>query len=256
MEYTLLKGTFRPDVGRPDGDSVHFMPENPTLLGRIPRRNRRRAPEVNNEGTLNIRYEGIDTLETNYRGPNQGQFARKATDKNIEILKAAQNDGIQGYILARVIDPNKRPIVFAFVGNIEESDGTHMGLDVEQMKDSVNFQMIQSGLAYPCFYSTLPDDLRAAISAAASEAEENDLGFWLHDRTQKGVEWEGPDSISNLQPIFPKLWRRLADYRRDRYFRDEAETLDAFIDYLGLQEEKGSHSFRIVIHYHRPDSYR
>lgn len=239
MEYMLLKGTFKPS--NPDGDSIHFMPDNPNapdLLRRLPRRKRYGSPEIKNDGRVKIRYEGIDTLETRYRGSTQGEFAHRATCKNLELLEAPnENNKTQGYILTHLIDTYGRPVAFVFVGDAKENDGTRVKLDVDQIKQSVNFGIIQAGLAYPCFYSTLADNLRRAISAVAIEARDNCLEFWPNDHTESGVTWGGPDSVSELQPIFPKLWRHLKKYSRAKDFKDKANTLDAFIDYLRLQIE-------------------
>ena len=217
---------------------MHFMPNNPTPLGKLPRRDRHRYPNMETKDTINLRYEGIDTWETHYYGKSQGDFAHTATTENLKLLGYSdENKKPQGYILTRLIDPYGRPVVFAFVGDPKENeeDGTRVKLDVQRMKSSVNFKLIQSGLAYPSFYSTLPDDLRGAIRDAVIN---DDSEFCPRDHTRSGVDWGGPGSISDLQPIFPKLWRRLRDYIRDRYFSEEADTLDAFIDYLRLQEER------------------
>ena len=106
------------------------------------------------------------------------------------------------------------------------------------MRESVNFQLIEIGFAYPCFYSKLAYHLRAAIKKAVSEVRKPEIELWSHDLTQQGVEWKGPNSISEIGPIFPKLWRRLRDYIRDPYFGKDAQNLDAFIEYLRLQEER------------------
>ena len=54
MKYTLLKGTFKPS--NPD---VHFMPDDPEPLRRLPRRNRHRYPDKKVGETVKLRYEGI-----------------------------------------------------------------------------------------------------------------------------------------------------------------------------------------------------
>ena len=238
MEYMLFKGTFRPEVGRPDGDSVRFKPDDSSPLIRLPRRSRRRGPDIKGDGTINLRYEGIDTLETWYRGYNQGELADEVTKKHVEILNcSSRNDKIRGYILTRLIELYGRPVVFAFVDDANVDDHTRVKLDVHQVRDSVNFQLIQSGFAYPCFYSTLACNLREAIRDAVSRARSSESGLWSRDLTQKGVGWNDLDSIE-IGPIFPKLWRRLIDYVEDEDFRGDVQTLDTFIEYLSLQEEK------------------
>ena len=63
MPFTLIAGEFVPEAGRPDGDSMRFRPDDPTPLFSLPRRGR--PPGVNSRnGTVQLRYEGIDTMES------------------------------------------------------------------------------------------------------------------------------------------------------------------------------------------------
>ncbi len=204
MPFTLLKGTFKPEAGTPDGDSMRFKPDNPAPLFALPREGR--APRVNrNNGTVQLRYEGIDTLEKDAKEP----FASDATKKNRELTGVPnQNDEAEGYILANQIGPNGRPICFVFAGTTLEGDGQSIFLDRNRVKDSVNYQLLDAGVAYPLFYDTLFGDLRVELASAAASARTTAKGFWPHDKTKDGVTWGGAQSLPNLQPIFPKLWRR------------------------------------------------
>lgn len=228
MPFTLLKGRFKPDTGIPDGDSVRFAPTDPSPLFTLRRQGR--TPRINqNNGTVQLRFEGIDALEKEAKEP----FASDATSKNLDLLGLSNpSDESDGYILANQIGPHGRPICFVFAGTIDEPDGSSIFLDVEQMKQSVNFQLIDSGVVYPLFYDTLFYDLRSALSDAVVNARRSGQGIWPHDKTVAGVKWAGASSLPNLEPIFPKLWRRLEKYTQHRDFRDEADTLDAFIDFL------------------------
>lgn len=228
MTFTLLKGRFKPAAGIPDGDSVRFGPIDPSPLFTLPRQGR--TPRVNqNNGTVQLRFEGIDALEKEAKEP----FAADATAKNIELLGlSSPADESDGYILANQIGPYGRPICFVFEGDADEPDGSSIFLDVERMKLSVNFQLIDVGAVYPLFYDTLYGDLRSALAASAVSARTSGRGIWPHDQTTTGVTWTGASSLPNLDPIFPKLWRRLEKYTQNRDFRDESDTLDAFIDFL------------------------
>lgn len=228
MPFTLLKGTFKPGAGFPDGDSVRFMPDDPSPLFALPRRGR--APRVNeNNGTIQLRYEGIDAIEKDAKEP----FASDATNKNLELLGlSGPTAESAGYILANQIGPNGRPICFVFAGETEEVDGSSIFLRVDRMKDSVNFRLVEAGAVYPLFYDTLFGDLRSALASAAASTRSAGLGFWQNDRTSLGVTWGGASSLPDLDPILPKLWRRLEKYTQNRDFRDESDTLDAFIDFL------------------------
>ena len=225
MPFTLFTGTFKPESGEPDGDSIRFMPDNPM------------ESPISESGietgeTINLRYEGIDTLEIDRdgNGIDQGCFGYEATNKNRELLGVPnQDDTKEGYILTRRLTRWGRPIAFLFTGEAPEQDGSSVWLTADWMKDSVNFQLIEAGLAYPLFYDTLFKDLREAIKSAAAAAQSKRLGLWPHDQTRDGVIWNGRDSLAELQPIFPKIWRRLKKYARQG---SEADTLDTFISFL------------------------
>lgn len=228
MPFVLLKGSFKPSAGIPDGDSVRFAPDDPSPLFSLPRIGR--APRVNqNNGTVQLRYEGIDTLEKDAIEP----FASDATNKNLELL-GVTNDTPEprGYILANQIGPNGRPICFVFAGETKKEDGKSIFLRVPQMRVSVNYKMVESGMSYPLFYDTLYADLRGELSKATATARSRGLGLWPSDRTVLGVQWQGRTSLPNLPPIFPKLWRRLEKYTQNRDFRDESETLESFVEFL------------------------
>ena len=234
MPFTLLKGTFKPATGIPDGDTVRFQPDDPSPLFTLPRRGR--PPRVNqNNGTISLRCEGIDALEKDAKEP----FASDATNKNLEILGLVgpTAEGA-GYILTNQIGPNGRPISFVFVGEADEDDGASIFLNVDLLKESVNFRLIEASVVYPLFYDTLFSDLRSALASAVSAARSFGLGVWSSDKTHTGVTWGGAASLPNLDPIFPKLWRRLEKYTQDRDFRDESGTLDAFIDFLEANKDR------------------
>ena len=123
MLYRLIKGTFKPEIGDLDGDSVRFAPENRDLISDIPRR--RDPPYVRrSDGTINLRYEGIDALEKRQdltkkmaKEQERRRFAKEAKNKNFKLLGTPDGKGeASGYILTKLIDGYGRPIVFAFTG--------------------------------------------------------------------------------------------------------------------------------------------
>src|SRR3954471_24978466 len=95
MPFTLIKGSFRPAAGTPDGDSVRFEPDDPDLMRSIPGV---RMPA--GQTTVQLRYEGIDALEKKAIQP----YARNARDTNLHLLGTQGADdpvGARGYILTR-----------------------------------------------------------------------------------------------------------------------------------------------------------
>lgn len=240
MPFTLIQGTFKPDTGRPDGDTVRFAPDNSRLVFLLDRRGR--PPKINRtNGTTSLRYEGIDAMEKSARTPESSD----ATEKNLDLLGITDTvRETRGYILSNQLGPNGRPISFIFTGDPEdgEKDGDSIFMTAERMETSLNYQLIENGNAYPLFYDTLFSDLRQELTNAVVAARTADKGIWQDDATTSGVTWGGADSLGRFEPIFPKLWRRLEGYTQDRDYRDDSDTLDEFIDYL-----KSKRSERLLI---------
>ena len=113
-----------------------------------------------------------------------------------------------------------------------------MFLTPERMKASLNYQLIENGNAYPLYYDTLFYDLRQELTDAVKAAREAKRGVWQNDATTTGITWKGADSLDDLPPIFPKLWRRLQGYTQDRDFKADARSLDNFIDYLQIKRSE------------------
>lgn len=234
MPFTLLQGVFKPDAGVPDGDTIRFVPENPDLLLTLPRQGR--SPRINtNNGTVSLRYEGIDAIERDAIEP----FASNATKQNLNRLGlTSPTDETPGYILTNQIGPNGRPICFVFAGTAPEADGTRIFLDAERMEESINCQLVETGSVYPFFFDTLFAELREVLAAATIAARSSNIGFWPQDKTTMGVDWQGGSSLPTIDPIFPRLWRRLERYTQDRDFRNESDTLDVFIDFLMANKDR------------------
>ena len=92
-------------------------------------------------------------------------FSSDATKSHLELCGVPNGTGTaRGYILCGQIGPNGRPISFAYAGDPPEADGSSIVLDVDRMKESVNFQQLSRGHAYPLFYDTLVDNLRIAMA--------------------------------------------------------------------------------------------
>jgi len=234
MPFTLIKGEFVPEAGRPDGDSVRFRPDDPTPLFMLKRRGK--APKINERnGTIQLRFEGIDTMESKAAQP----FSSDATKSNLELCGVADGTGTaRGYILSNQIGPNGRPIAFVYQGEPSESDDASVFLDSERMKESINCQQIERGHAFPLFYDTLFADLRKTLAEQVSVVRTAAQNVWASDVTNIGAPYSGPSSLATMPPIFPKLWRRLDKYSRDSDIADP-NSLSEFKTYLeSLREER------------------
>lgn len=229
MKFTLVKGTFMPIAGIPDGDTVKFKPQCWSTLEGLEGACRLKKSKRGG-GTVALRYEGIDAPERGAKEP----FASAATAKNIELLglRDVYDEG-PGYILTCQLGPWGRPIAFVFAGEeAPAEDGASICLDVELMKQSVNFQLIRAGAVYPLFYETLGEKLREAIASEVREARAAERGLWRRDNTTDGVSWGSKWSLPKISPICPKLWRRLKKYLREKDCSGEEITLATFKNFL------------------------
>ena len=123
MGFTLIKGAFHLDAGNPDGDSVRFKADDDRQFESL----RGRRVEFKTDGTVQLRYEGIDTIEKTAIQP----LAMDSRDKNFEFLREsddALSSTPRGFILTRQTDVNRRPVSFAFSGEIAQPDGADLFL--------------------------------------------------------------------------------------------------------------------------------
>ncbi|PSB13428.1 hypothetical protein C7B61_18940 [filamentous cyanobacterium CCP1] len=237
MPYKLIKGEFHifyPDLPRsgpePDGDTLKFLPANPRLVEQLHRENPgTSSPDFNNRGMINLRFEGIDALETHFRGTHQNltwaiaardAVLQKSGFTNVQFwenspnkVQSVQPHPLPGYILANTLDGHGRIIAFVYPGTTPLADGLDVWLDVPTLEMSVNAQLLAEGLVYPAFYSTLPIELKDKLAELTVQARTQSLGLWPSATATDAL----PAKIDNLATletlvIWPKLFRRLASY--------------------------------------------
>ena len=249
MTFVVIKGTFHVVGYSPDGDSVRFRAENEDNWARLS--GPQPIPDDHPEGEpfyAQLRFEAIDTLETHYAGEHQPPGLATAAQESLllglgitgvewnesrsEVTRA--NDGTEGYILSRAVEEYGRPVAFAYTGALPEgiADGTEVFLDPDLVRSSLNYRLIEAGLAYPTYYEGLFDDLRDALTEEVARARAKTLGVWAEDRTTAGFAVEGLQSVTEEHVILPKLFRRLVEYLR------EGGPLSGFKEWLGAREEQ------------------
>jgi len=227
--FTLIKGTFHVTGYSPDGDSVRFKADHDTNWKKISG-----TPKKNKKGHVQLRYEGIDALETHYQPKVKGShsehqplvFADAARRFNLERLGiknvvwnakqtkvASAQDGTRGYIVTRAIDNprNGRPVAFVYSGNPGQADGSKIHLGAALVRRSVNYKLVSAGYAYPTYYPTVFSDLRDAFTAAVKKARSTKKGFWPKDKTG-GFLFNGKQTLTDRSPLLPKLFRRLIEH--------------------------------------------
>jgi hypothetical protein len=228
MPFKIIKGSFHVRNYSPDGDSIRFKPDNTALVHDL----NGSRPRFNARNHVQLRIEAIDTLETHYSPPSGGGslhqplgLAHAAMNRLLEFVGitnvrwdsahqtvVSANDGTRGYILARTVEKNGRPVAFVYQGEANENDGDDVNLDVERLSQSYNYAAIAEGLAYATYYRGLFHDLRDALSSAATNARERGFGVYALDRTNNGFTADSLTSITQNHTILPKLFRRLSEY--------------------------------------------
>jgi endonuclease YncB( thermonuclease family) len=229
-DYLVLTGSAVLVGKQPDGDSVRFAADDPDLFGRLDHGDRVR---LSADGTVQLRFDGIDAPELHYSGTAQpqGAAARDALLAHLGFsdvtyrsgsttVTAAEPATLPIVVLSRLVEVNGRPVSVVFAGTPAErlagAGGTWVELDTDLLDASVNAWEVTTGVAYPLLYTSTAPDLRAAFTAMASTAAEQRLGVWAADSSARfsvaDPEDVGPDGAL----ILPKLFRRTVDYLRDR----------------------------------------
>ncbi len=230
MPFYVIKGRFKPTAGAPDGDSLRFAANDNALWSSLKGRPVKLGTGKKTAGTVQLRLEGIDAIEKAAQQPLAGQAAA-----NLKRLlgSTGSNPEPDGYILSRMTDDlSGRPICFAFAGETSDPDGAEVFLSPALLRKSANWQQIRDGFAYPLYYNTLFAALRNEFNKALKEAKAKKRGYWPKDKTIKGVPITGSASLAAIDPIWPKLWRRLEEYLRDN------DSLSGFIAFLDQKNER------------------
>lgn len=221
MPFVLIKGTFHVVGYSPDGDSLKFKAKRTGNWGKLSGGKVRK----NQKGHVQLRFEGIDTLETHFKGTHQPDaLAHAATDftlnaagiKNVtwgpkHSRVTGADDGVEGFILSRAAEKFGRPVSFVFAGTTSHQDGSEVFLDAALLRKSINYKLLPVGLAYPTYYEGLFSDLRKAMTAAVKDARSQRKGVWAVDMSS-GITVNNLRSITDDHTILPKLFRRLVAY--------------------------------------------
>jgi endonuclease YncB( thermonuclease family) len=227
MSLYLIKGQYRIAHSEPDGDSVHFFPDDTEAFTRL-----HLAVHLGGGGAAQLRLDAIDALETHYTPATHGartlhqplDLAHAAGGRLLDLLgftnvvrdgetvTSATPDATPGYILTRFADKYGRPVSLVYAGATDRPDQQPVFTDVGLLRGSVNYQLLTEGLVYPTFYSQLFPDLRADLTAAAADARGSKAGVWASDATTSGATIQTLADLTDLLVIMPKLFRRLAEY--------------------------------------------
>lgn len=242
LRYTLITGDYYilyPDLPRngpqPDGDTINFLPDDDDLVQNLPRFSGR-APERKHLGTYNVRFEGIDALETHYQNRHQNlEFAEAARDRMLKLMgfgrvqfwpnqrnnvKSAQHHPIRGHLIANGIESNGRVLGLVYPGapDANLNNGERVFVDEARLEASVNAALVREGLAYAELYATMPLDLIKRMRQLVKAAREAGTGFWPRENLTRNtrIQLSGLSDLPDMV-MLPKLYRRLVKYFEDGY---------------------------------------
>jgi hypothetical protein len=143
-------------------------------------------------------------------------------------VSAAEPKTVRGCILAQGLDSFGRVIAFVYSSAPPEADGSTVFIDTARLAASVNSKLLNDGLVYPGFYSSLPVDLKDQLAAQTRVVRQTEAGLWPHAQGQIGSPAAIPD-VATLETLilWPKLFRRLV-----RYFQNGNQGLAGFDAWL------------------------
>jgi endonuclease YncB( thermonuclease family) len=220
--FLVFKGAFMIIGKSPDGDSLRFKPDSPDLLKTLKNPSR---IQVAKDGTVQLRFEGIDAPELHY-GVLEQPLGAKSRDvllremgfKNVvlenRMVRSSQPNQIRGVILSQAAEGNGRPICYVIVGQFANvfQDGSRVEMTSQILEKTLNAVMLKNGLAYYTVYSSTPVSQRDFLKGVAKKARVAKKGVWAVDKsaafnlkTQSDVDVGG-------QLILPKFFRRASDY--------------------------------------------
>jgi len=233
--YTLIKGRYwihnpnKPRQGpQPDGDTVSFEPDSIDLVRNLPRFSGR-APDIRTGGRINVRYEGIDALETHFNNTHQDlSFANKARDFNLaqlgftnvkffsdspNVVQSVDANPLPGYVIANGIEANGRLLGIVYTGATSRVDGEKVFVTNAILDDSINAKLIEAGLVYVEPYDTMPISLVKHLRTRVHAARNANTELWASE----DVNMDQGSTMGNLADVqtlvlWPKLFRRLATY--------------------------------------------
>jgi endonuclease YncB( thermonuclease family) len=220
--YPIIRGNFVITGYEPDGDSVRFIADDPTLYNNLQRHYR---IKLSKDGSVQLRLEGVDATELHY-GTAAQPFGAEARDtllswtgfRNVAYADTSSTkvasstpESIPGGILSLAAEANGRPVSYMLL-DADLETGDTVRVDEAVLRKTLNYRLLEAGMAYYTVYTSMPAAHRDFFRATASSARSSRKGIWAVDRTSEFVlddqESIGPDG----QCILPKLFRRCTDY--------------------------------------------
>jgi endonuclease YncB( thermonuclease family) len=228
--FLAIAGNFIIKGKEPDGDSVRFVPDDPQRLSQLKNHNRIVPSKV--DGSVQLRFEGIDAPELHYGGQAQ-PLGKEARDELLSwmgftkiqykqspptMVDSSTPAQIPGVILSQQAEVNGRPVSYVLLEADAAGlrDGRWTNVTDAVLDKTLNLRLIDQGLAYYTVYTSTPAAHRARLRRVALAARQAGRGVWPLDFTAEFVlKDQASISAPGGELILPKLFRRCTDYLKD-----------------------------------------
>jgi hypothetical protein len=224
--YQLIQGRFVIQGKSPDGDSVRFIANDPDSYSYLHRSER---INLSADNSVQLRFQAIDAPELHYGKYEQPQ-GKEARDELLKVMgfkkiqysgnkvvSTAKPDSVAGAILSSAVERNGRPVSYALLEKDvpDGEDGESIKLDADLLRKTLNYKLLEQGLAYLNLYSSIPLVHRLVLQEVTRQALSEKAGIWQVDRTGNFTLDELTSvTVPDGQLIYPKLFRRCIDYLR------------------------------------------
>lgn len=248
MKGTLIKVKYTIKGRIPDGDTVCFRPTTEfgkkAIWPRGWRTQKSKAPAC--------RLQAIDTLEKNQdvdlatdardfllRGIGFKSWSPNRPDEIYKKNKEAVPENPSGYVLVVGKDTHGRYISFVFGDLSGLREGEYKNVPLNLVRRSVNWQLAQTGHAYPLFYEGLPQAVMSGVSGGVKKSRAKPDPLWAADIQSPTREIVTRNDLKR-RAIWPKLHRRLYEYLGKNV------GLGAFLDWLKADPDKRNDQMMVI----------
>src|SRR5262245_14628618 len=166
-------------VGKePDGDSVRFVADSLSHYAEL--RNGHRVRVTKSDGSVQLRFEGVDAPELHY-GDDAQPLGEKARDQLLRWIgftdveyapgttrvTASEPASVRAAILSKAVERNGRPVAFVLLDADAQDlpSGEWTDIDARLIGKTLNARLLESGIAYFTVYTSTP--LRSTLRSLA-----------------------------------------------------------------------------------------